>query len=249
MKMTDEEILASWGKALDKKKHVQILADQNGVGVWDMMLKLDELTAPDLDRRWYQNLNPARKQQNPPAKNTGESKSSGEKVAYLRKIIEEQDRQLKERVAQVEALQKTISDMQGEHTELIEAFEAARGKADAQEVTEDICKRQQDEIDRLSGKLLDSGNRVESLERQNDLLRRNLSEANACLREQEDTIEALRIQRPTYNKFSLIRYFCDGLAGGGAFLMGRIVELLLDWRATGDASEFREYLTEQLENE
>ena len=62
MLMTDAEILSSWSQALDKKKQVQILADLNACGVWEMMQKLTELQAPDLDRRWYQNMNPSRKQ-------------------------------------------------------------------------------------------------------------------------------------------------------------------------------------------
>jgi len=67
MIMTDAEILDSWGRALDKKKHVQILADRNTCGVWEMMQKLTELQVPDLDRRWYQNMNPLRKQAQPNA--------------------------------------------------------------------------------------------------------------------------------------------------------------------------------------
>lgn len=61
MPMTDFEILQAWNEAADKREQVQILADRNLTTVWHMALKLKELNAPGLDMRWFNQLNPERK--------------------------------------------------------------------------------------------------------------------------------------------------------------------------------------------
>ena len=59
--MTDFEILQAWNEAADKREQVEILADRNLTTVWKMAMKLKELNAPDLDMRWFNQLNPERK--------------------------------------------------------------------------------------------------------------------------------------------------------------------------------------------
>ena len=172
--MTDQELLSVYNMAADKKQAVKTLAEQTGVGIWEMMQRLAEIKAPDLDRRWYQDLNPARQ------KKTKDDGSND--PAYLKKIIEQQDKILKEQKAEIETLKN------------------------------EICKAEEEFRD----------------------LQAELQE------------EKSKKQGP--GKLELISAFCTGLSGTGAWLMGRFVEFLLQWRDFGDTAEFRDFLAEYYEN-
>ena len=167
--MTDQELLSAWNAAADKKQAVKTLAEQNGVGIWEMMQRLAEIKAPDLDRRWYQDLNPARKK----TKDDG----SNDPV-YLKKIIEQQDKILKEQKAEIETLKN------------------------------EICKAEEE------------------------------------FRDLQEELKNKTEKQAAENKIELIATFCTGMSGASAWLMGRFVELLLQWRDFGDAAELRDFLDE-----
>lgn len=180
--MTDQEILNAFNAAEDKKQAVKTLAEQNGVGIWDMMQTLTDLKAPGLDRRWYQNLNPARPQ---PKKSDAGGDADTD---YLKKIIAQQDKILKDQNAAIQMQQQTIETLKSE-----------------------ICK------------------------------------ADEEFRDLQAELQAEKNKKQSTGKLELISAFCTGMSGTGAWLMGRFVELLLQWRDFGDAAELRDFLADYYE--
>lgn len=111
--MTDQEILNAFNAAEDKKQAVKTLAEQNGVGIWDMIQTLTDLKAPGLDKRWYQDQNPARKKP---------ITDGSTDPAYLKKVIEQQDKILKEQKAAIDMQQQTIETLKSEICKAEEEF-------------------------------------------------------------------------------------------------------------------------------
>lgn len=178
--MTDQEILEFYNASADKKQAVKTLAEQNGVGIWDMMQILTDIKAPGLDKRWYQDQNPARKKP---------ITDGSTDPVYLKKVIEQQDKILKEQKAAIDMQQQTIKALKDE-----------------------ICKAEEE------------------------------------FRDLQAELQEEKSKKQSTGKLELISAFCSGMSGTGAWLMGRFVELLLQWRDFGDASELRDFLAEYYEN-
>ena len=54
-------------------------------------------------------------------------------------------------------------------------------------------------------------------------------------------------EKTVLDMLSLICFFCEGLTGSAAYIMGRIVELLLEWRKTGSGEALRDFLEQFME--
>ncbi len=212
MIMTDQEILSSWNAAADKKKHVQILADRNGCGVWEMTQKLQELKAKGLDGRWYQNLNPSRQAGTSAAKKTEteESTLSMSNKEYMKKVISVQDKTIREKDVEIAELRKQMNNYRKDAEDAAAAYESQISALQKQLAdVEEICTRQQlrlDELEKFPVK-----------------------------------------EKPVPDILTQICFFCDGLTGSAAYIMGRIVELLLEWRKTGSGEALRDFLEQFME--
>lgn len=244
MKMSDEEIRREFEEAADKKKQVQILADRNGVGVWEMMEKLQTLKAKGFDGRWYQNLNPARQQNGgqavktepekpAPKPPTEKPKPSSEKVEYLKKIIAEQAKQLTEAVTERDDLKRQFEEKDAELAETCDRLDAAETKLFK---LADLINSKREDNERLS----------HALDEARDICETQIE----AIREKDAEIAALKArQSVNVTSLGLIRWFCRDLTGSAAYLMGRIVEHLLDWRKSGSADELRKFLETMTEDE
>ena len=242
MRMTDEEIRREFEEAADQKKQVQILAEENGVGIWPMMEKLRALKVEGLDGRWYQNLNPARGGQDvktesekpelkPP---TEKPKPASEKVEYLKKIIAEQAKQLTEAVTERDDLKRQFEEKDAELAETCDRLDAAETKLFK---LADLINSKREDNERLSHALDEAR---EICETQIEAIRKKDAEI-AELRKKQGINATSRL--------GLIRWFCRELTSPAAYLMGRLVEHLLDWRETGSAEELRKFLETMTEDE
>lgn len=240
MKMTDEEIRREFEEATDKKKQVQILADQNCVGVWEMMEKLQTLKVKGVDGRWYQNLNPARQEgagdvktdperptPKPKEKKDPAAMTTSEKLNYLKKIIQEQAKQLTEAVTERDDIKRQFEEKDAELAETCDRLDAAETKLFK---LADLIESKREDNERLS----------HALDEARDICETQIE----AIRKKDAEIAELRKKQGinATNRLGLIRWFCKELTGPAAYLMGRIVEHLLDWRETGNAEALRVFL-------
>ena len=165
---------------------------------------------------------------------TEKPKPASEKVEYLKKIIAEQAKQLTEAVTERDDLKRQFEEKDAELAETCDRLDAAETKLLK---LADLINSKREDNERLSHALDEAR---EICETQIEAIRKKDAEI-AELRKKQGINATSRL--------GLIRWFCRELTGPAAYLMGRLVEHLLDWRETGSAEELRKFLETMTEDE
>lgn len=227
MKMQDDELLACYDAAPDKQEAIRELANRNLVDTWDMRCYLMELGAK-VDGRWFQNLNPNR-QKKPkdyrfPVRDAGTDREPQPNAGYLKKIVDEQARQLTEATERIRELEAENGAMKEQNAALT---------AQARELG-------------TAGEKLNRTN--EALEAERDALREQVNDLEircgelSAAQEPPACCGDLKV-RPT--QLDIMREFVDELVGVEAWAMGDALDEILGWcsGAGGDLARAVRLLT------
>jgi DNA repair exonuclease SbcCD ATPase subunit len=104
---------------------------------------------------------------------------------------------------------------------------------------------------KLNDQRKDAEDAAEAYKSQISALREQLADVEEICKRQQARLDELEKapanEKTVLDMLSLICFFCEGLTGSAAYIMGRIVELLLEWRKTGSGEALRDFLEQFME--
>ena len=198
--MEDQELRVRYNEAADQKEQVGILAELNGVSVWEMRNKLVELGC-SVDGRWFQNQNPNRTKPAVP-KTTATEEEALRELRALRKDLQERIQTIETLELTVAQKERQLGDLEARLSDKDAAAERLTAQLDAMSrEREALVAGCRDEVERLNAALLEARDRCETL---------------------QDAAEA---PKPT-ELSDVINAFVDGRSGFSAYLWGRLIDAI-----------------------